>query len=64
MAVEIFLSPAARLSYALTLSFEITCPLFEAPILPDQLKTTLIEPADETFEDSNVFLRLVERRHL
>jgi hypothetical protein len=30
----------------------------------EPLKTTLIEPADETFEDSNVFLRLVERRHL
>jgi hypothetical protein len=64
MAVEIFLSPAARLSYALTLSFETTSPLFLAAILADQLKIALIEPADETFEDSNIFLKLVQRRHL
>jgi hypothetical protein len=35
-----------------------------AAILADQLKTALIEPADETFEDSNIFLKLVQRRHL
>jgi len=29
-----------------------------------QLKIALIEPADETFEDSNIFLKLVQRRHL
>jgi hypothetical protein len=55
MAVEIFSVQAARLSHALTLSFEITSPLFLAAMLADQLKTALIEPADETFEDSNVF---------
>jgi hypothetical protein len=64
MAVEIFLSPAARLSHALTSSFETTSPLFLAGILADQLKIALIEPADETFEDSNIFLKLVQRWHL
>jgi hypothetical protein len=46
------------------LFFEIVCPLFEAAILLDLLKTTLIEPADETLEALNVFLRLVESPHL
>jgi|GEM_PF-3025778 len=43
---------------------EIVCPCFEPAILLDQLKTALIEPAYETFDGSNVFLRLVEHRHL
>ena len=64
MTVDIFLSRPVRLSYALTLFLEIVCPLFEAAKLLDLLKTTLIEPADETLEALNVFPRLVERPHL
>jgi hypothetical protein len=42
----------------------MVCSFFEATILLDQLKNAPIEPARETFEGSNVFLRLAKRRHL
>ena len=63
MTVEIFRSRRHG-SRTFSRFFEIVFPLFETAILLDQLKTTLIEPADETLEGLNVFLRWVERRHL
>jgi hypothetical protein len=59
-----FSVPGSTALATLTLFFEIVCPLFETAILLDQLKTALIEPTYETLEGLNVFLRLVERRHL
>jgi hypothetical protein len=49
MTVEIFRSRRHG-SRTFSRFFEIVFPLFETAILLDQLKTTLIEPADENLE--------------